>query len=303
LCGGCRRDNAFPAGTVAVVNGRPISLRLLTAVHDLSGVRGTEALTDLSVDALRRRYGNALASLTAYSLAEQELRARGLEVPPERLRSEEARIREEYPGGEFEQALLEAQTDIETWRELLHIRFVLELFAEKVLAPGLAPSPEEILEYYEKHREDFFFPPSVYLRLLTGTDRGRLEAAREALLAAPDARLPPGVHARKTIMAKESVPEEWRGLLERLRPGEMSAPRLVDSQYLAVQLLEELPATGMSVAQAYPLVERALVEERIDESYITWMEEAVGKADIRVSAHLSELHPAGGRESPDAAGR
>jgi hypothetical protein len=288
---------------VATVNARPISLRLLNAVHDLNRLRGADASTDFSVDTLRRQYGSALASLITYSLAEQELRAQGLEVPPERISSEEARVREDYPGGEFEQALLEAQTDIQTWRELLHIRFVLELFAEKILAPGIAPRPSEIREYYERHKEDFSFPPSVYLRLLTGTDQGRMEAAREALLAAPDAPLPPGVYARKTVTAKKAVPDEWRKILEGLRPGEMSGPRPAGSQYQAVQLLEELPETGLSVAEAYPFIERLLVEEKIDESYLKWMEEAVRKADIRISVHLPEHQP-GRRESPDdAAGR
>jgi len=44
----------------------------------------------------------------------------------------------------------------------------------------------------------------------------------------------------------------------------------------------------MSTVEAYPLIEQTLIEEKIDEKYTAWMEQAVQKADIRVSVYLRE---------------
>jgi len=284
---GCSRES-LPAGTVATVNGQPISLRLLNAVQALSYFQRAGATPELSVDALRKQYGSVLASLIVHSLVVQELRKAGMEVSPERMQAEEARIRADYPGGEFEQALLEEQMDIQTWRELLHSQLAQELFAEKVLSEDIYFSPQEILAYYALHEKEFSYAASLYVRVISGTEQAQVESARAALLKNADAHLPPGVLEQKTALPKASVPEEWRKDLEALKPGEISSVRKMQFQYQAVQILAEMPAQRMSVVEAYPLIERALIEETIDARYADWMEQAVQKADIRVSVHLQK---------------
>jgi hypothetical protein len=288
---GCFRES-LPAGPVATVNGQPISLRLLNAVQALSYFQRAGTSPELSVDALRKQYGIALASLIVHSLVVQELRKFGLEVPPERMRTEEARIRADYPGGEFEQALLETQMDIQTWRELLHNQLALRLFAEKVLSRDIEPTMQEVQAYYARHEKEFSSPASLYLRIISGTDQDQVESARTILLESSAALLPPGVLEQKTAMSRTSVPEEWRKDVEALKPGEISPVRKQQFQYQAVQLLEEVPAIRISAVEAYPLVEQALIEEKIDAQYAHWMEQAVQQADIRVSVYLRESSPA-----------
>ena len=289
---GCFRES-LPAGTVATVNGQPISLRLLNAAQALSYFQRAGASQELSVDALRKQYGIALASLIVHSLVAQELRKLGLEVAPERIQAEEDRIRADYPRGEFEQALLETQMDIQTWRELLYGQLALRLFAEKVLSRDVAPSSQEAQAYYTQHEKEFSYPASLYLRILSGSDEEQVESARKALLETAAPLLPPGVLEQKTAMSKDSVPEEWRKDVEALKPGEISPVRKLQYQYQAVQLLEEIPASNMSAADAYPLVEQACIEEKIEEKFANWMEQAVMQADIRVSVYLRGRPAAG----------
>jgi hypothetical protein len=287
---GCFRES-LPAGTVATVNGQPISLRLLNAVQTLSYFQRVGDAAELSVDVLRKQYGIALSSLIVHSLVVQELRIMGLEVPPERIRTEEERIRADYPGGEFEQALLEGQIDIQTWRDLLHNQLAVELFAEKALSRDIEPSPQDIQAYYIRHEKEFSHPALLYVRIISGMDQGQVESAGAALRERSAAPLPPGVLEQKTAISKASLPEEWRKDIEALKPGEMSPVRKMLFQYQAVQLMEEMPATRMSVVEAYPLIERALIEEKTDAKYADWIVQAVQKANIRVSAYLRE-HPA-----------
>jgi len=284
---GCSQES-LPTGTVATVNGQPISLRVLNAVQALSYFQRSGTSAELSVDALRKQYGIALASLIVHSLVVQELRGIGLEVSPERMQAEEARIRADYPGGEFEQALLETQMDIQTWRELLHNQLALELFAEKVLPQDAEPSLQEVQAYYAQHEKTFSYPASLYLRIISGMDHDRVESARQALLGSSDTLLPPEILEQKTAMPRASVPEEWRKDVESLKPGEISPVRKGGGQYQAVQLLKEMPANHMSVVEAYPLIEQALIEKKVEERYARWIEQVVLKADIRVSVYLRE---------------
>ena len=295
LATGCSRD-ALPSGTVATVNGQPISLRQLNAAQALSYFQNVRASSELSVDALRKQYGITLASLIIYSLVSQELREIGLDVPPERMRAEEARIRADYPGGEFEQSLLEGQMDIQTWREFLHNQLALELFAEKVLSRDIEPSLQEVQAYYAQHEQEFSYPVSLSLRIISGVAQDQVEIARAALLNASAALLPPGILEQKTVMPKASVPDEWLKDVEVLKTGEISPVRKMQFQYQAVQVLEVLPANHMGVVEAYPLIERALVAEKTDEKYALWIEQAVQKADIRVSVYLQERPASTGPE-------
>jgi len=294
---GCSRES-LPAGTVATVNGQPISLRLLNAVQALSYFQHANT-SDLSVDALRKQYGIALASLIVHSLVVQELRKNGLEVSPEQVRAEEAHIRADYPGGEFEQALLEGQMDIQTWRELLHNQLALELFAAKVLSRNVELSLQEVQAYYARHEQEFSIPASLYLRIISGAEQEQVESACAALQETAAIVFPLGVVEQKTAMPKAAVPEEWRKDVEALRPGEMSPVRKIQSQYQAVQLLEEMPASHMSIVEAYPLIEQTLITEKADEKYAQWMEQAVQKADIRVSVYLQERPVAADRGSSE----
>jgi len=292
----CFRES-LPAGTVATVNGQPISLRQLNAVQTLSHYRSGGPSSELSVDALRKQYGIALSSLIVYSLVVQELRKNGLAVSAEQVLAEEARIRADYPAGEFEQALLELQMDIQTWRELLHSQLALRLFAEKVLSQDTEPSLLEIQTYYAQREKEFSYPTSLYLRLISGEDQILVENARAALLNNPAALLLPGVLEQKTAMTKASLPEEWHKDIEALEPGGISPVRKGRFQYQAVQLLEEVPANHMSAVEAYPLIKQTLIEEKIDEKYAAWIEQAVQKAEIRVSVYLQERPVSSGPEA------
>jgi hypothetical protein len=283
-------QGAAPSGTVATVNGQPISLRQLNAAQALTHFQRAWDSSEFSVDALRKQYGIALASLIVRTLVMQELRKNGLDVPPERIRTEEARIRADYPGGEFEQALLEVQMDIQTWREFLYHQFALELFSEKVLSRDIEPSLQEIQAYYAQHEKEFYYPASLYLRIISGMEKDQVEVARAALLDASGPPLPPEILEQKTVMSKASVPEEWVKDVEALKVGEVSPVRKMRFQHQAVQVLEELPANSMSIVDAYPLIERALIEEKADEKYALWIEQAVRNADIRVSVYLQD-HP------------
>jgi len=277
----------LPAGTVATVNGQPISLRLLHAVQVLSYFQHSN-FSELSVDALRKQYNIALASLIVHSLVVQELHKNGLEVPAEQTRAEEARVRADYTGGEFEQALLEGQMDIQTWRELLHNQLALELFAAKVLSRDIELSLQEVQEYYARHEREFSVPASLSLRIISGAEQNQVESACASLQEASAILFPLGVVEQKTVMPKAAVPEEWLKDVEALKPGDISPVRKRESQYQAVQLLADIPASHMSIVDAYPLIERALTAEKVDEKYTHWIEQAVQKADIRVSVYLQE---------------
>jgi hypothetical protein len=52
----------------------------------------------------------------------------------------------------------------------------------------------------------------------------------------------------------------------------------------------------MSVVEAYPLVEQAFFEQKIEERYADWIAQALQKANIRVSVYLLEQSASSGPE-------
>jgi hypothetical protein len=160
-------------------------------------------------------------------------------------------------------------------------------------------SLEEMLAYYAQNEKEFSYPASLYLRIISGADREQVESVRTALLENPEALLPAGVLEQKTAMSRDSVPDEWRKDVAALKPGEISPVRQGQFQHQAVQLLEEVPAGRMSAVDAYPLVERAFFERKIEERYADWIAQAVQMADIRVSVHLHARPASAGAEKSE----
>ena len=134
-------------GVIATVNGRPITLHRLEALHDIDGDADLLAHAP-SLELLQQQYGDALAALIVHELVAQELEKRKLSITDEAVRAEEAAIRADYPPGEFEVMLQENAIDLDAWRERVRARLAVQLFQKSVLRPRFSVSPEEIRAEY-----------------------------------------------------------------------------------------------------------------------------------------------------------
>lgn len=284
LCAaGCTQEK-MSGGVVATVNGSPITLATLQALQDTRTVSlGTSQRP--SVETLKRQYGAALSVLIINTLVMQELETLGLAVSDDTLQTTEAQVRADYSEDEFEKTLTEEYIDIQIWRQLLRQQLSITAFQDKVLRPQLSVSLQEAEAYYTKNKAEFVVPATLTLLQVSGTSK---ELVQEAHGKAPNIQRSehPDVTVQRFTIRRQSVPIEWQKDVQALTVGKSTPVKNRDGFFQFVCLVASHPARELSLRDAYPLINDVLLEDKIDDSFATWLEQAVKKSTIHVADAL-----------------
>ena len=303
LISGCN-EKERPSGTVAEVNGRPISFLELEAVRN-SMYTGPSSLRDIPDDAkLQAQYVRALRQIIMQELAAQELERLNKQVDPADLERMEAEIRRDYPAGSYETMLEEQGLDAVSVRLMLRRRLDMEQYVAKVLRPEIGVTPEEVQAYYEAHQKDFVTPEQWHYLQILAPVKADAEAAGKALAAgamAVDVQKNFGGTVREVRMAKDSLPEDVRAALERAAPKTPGPAVLQSGAYRVLILLAKNPEARLDPGTIAARVETALMEGKIPDALERMLEKRLNKSDIRIAEPLlrkaAEL-PAGKNENP-----
>lgn len=281
--GGCTQEK-HPEGLVALVNGSPIFLNSLQAVQDTRTVSvGTNQRP--SLETLKRQYGTALSVLIINTLVMQELERLELSVPDAEVQAGEAQVRADYSEADFEKILTEEYIDIHVWRELLRQQLSIAAFQNKVLRPQLMVTLEETEAYYTKHKAEFTVPARLTLVQVSGTNKELVDQAR-ALAPQLEGKELPDVTVQRFTIRQQSVPQEWQKDVQALSPGKSTPVYNRDGFYQFVCLVGSHPARTLSLRDAYPLINDVLLEDKLDDSFSAWLEQAVKTAHIQVANPL-----------------
>ncbi len=297
---GCKVDTE-ETGVVAKVNGRPILLSRLEARYDMAHLGGFSGAPP-SVGKLRKEYAALLAEMVAQELVAQELEARGLSVTEAEWNHYEATVRADYPKGGFEQVLVEEYIDLDVWRDHIHADLAQEKFLTSVLRPGITLDYQEAEAYYKEHIKDFVLPPRLHFLLITGPSKRQVKKTvdtylEERLIEGLDGRFEQ-VNARELTMRADRLSTKWKDVLASLSPGKASPVAASQTGFEALVLLEQIPEKVLDPTQAYPIIEKILLERKLEEAYRQWLAERLRTAKIVVSPHLL---PQASDEEEDAA--
>ena len=285
----CDRPVVEEPGVVAKVNGSPIKLEEIQFAHDSLHMDGGEASIP-SVARLRQEFGGVLAELIVQKLVKQALKAKNLKVTDEEADAAEAAVKADYPPGSFERMVADQYIDLGRWRDMLRYRLGMEKLQQAVLRPQNPLSPEEAEAYYRDHIQDFTAPARLRVLVLRGparegVERGidlyRFEKSPEAVAA----KLPQ-LEIRELRLRADQLPAPWKKPLAGLKPGQATAVQSSVNGFEALIFLEETPARVLKAAQAYTVIERILVEQKLQEAFGRWLDEELSKADIQISRHL-----------------
>ncbi|WP_051445144.1 peptidylprolyl isomerase [Desulfocurvus vexinensis] len=279
-------------GVVARVNGRPITLHQLQFKHDFDQL-GIAAVNP-SVARLKEEYGQALSELVIRELIFQTLAAKGLAVTDEELAAAEANIRTDYPEGAFEEVLVEEYIDINFWRDELRARLSVEKFFAEVLRPGVSIDYREAEQYYQNHMQDFYMPQRVRFVRVSGPSRDVVENALESYkgggsLEAMAAEFDQ-IATREIVMRQDRLTKDWGDALGGLKPGEASPVLTTRRGFEALVFSETIPAQTLDPSQAYPLIERELLDRKLVEAFSAWLDAQMAVARITVTP-LLEIDP------------
>ncbi|MFW5734845.1 MAG: peptidyl-prolyl cis-trans isomerase, partial [Oceanidesulfovibrio sp.] len=229
-------------------------------------------------------------TLVVQKLVEQELEARGIPVPPERVNKAEAQVRVDYPKGEFEKILVEEYIDLDAWREHLRGTIARQVFVEEVLRPRISLDYEEIDAYYKAHMKEFDKPARIRFALVSGPSRRMVRDAATMYLKGGDERQLqqtfPRVTFQEMTVREDRLPAHWRESLESLDVAEASPVTASQSGFETIILKERVAAESLDAARAYPVVEHILLERKQQAAFEEWLEQELGNATVLVSEHL-----------------
>ncbi|MDR3641391.1 MAG: peptidylprolyl isomerase [Humidesulfovibrio sp.] len=296
---GCSRRSPDEVGVIARVNNRPITLDLLEFQYDLQHFEAVSGSLP-SVSSLREAYGQILGQLIAQELVAQELAKRGQEISDEELAKAEAEIRADYPGDTFEKMLADEYIDLKMWRKNLRYVCGIEKFQRLVLRPAIHLDYREVEAYYQSHLAAFRLPERVRLLVVRSAERTQVEKVLAAYRQEKDtavlAKNFPGAQVREVTVARDLLIPTWSDALHGADADGRGVVLASRVGFDGVLLLERLPAQTVDITKAYPQVESALLEERLQQTFDGWLNKAVDGSVIRVSTRL--LHKKADEDLP-----
>jgi len=297
---GCTRSSNDDIGVVARVNGKPISLDLLEFQYDILHFNALSGELP-SVSGLREAYGEILGQLIAQELVAQELAKRGQEVSDEELEQAEAKVRADYPEEVFGQMLVEEFLDLKMWRKQLRYVCGIEKFQRLVLRPSIHLDYLEVEAYYRKHLAAFQLPERVRVLVVRAPERSMVEKMlgqyRQQKNAATLAEAFPGAQVREVVVSRDLLTPAWADALHGTEAGAGQGAILAGrAGFEGLILLERLGSETLNIEQAYPQVEAALLEERLQQTFDAWLGKALDASVVRVSGRL--LHKQDGEDLP-----
>ncbi|MUM78411.1 peptidyl-prolyl cis-trans isomerase [Pseudodesulfovibrio sp. F-1] len=288
LLAGCS-NTADEIGVVARVNGAPIYLSQLEFQHDQFQVDAVGGYVP-SVENLKNEYGEILAELIVQELVVQELEKRDIGVSDHEMLKAEEEVRADYPEGAFDQMLVEEYIDLKAWRLQLRNHLAMRKFFYQVLRPQIKIDYREAEQYYRDRISDFYLPESLRILVVRGPSREIVGKAVERFLAERDhldlTTAFGEVETRDVMIREERLSATWKNALTGVAPGQASGVLTDRFGFEALVLLERSPAKVLEPAQAYPLVENALVERKLHDAFDAWLDTAMARARISLSSHL-----------------
>lgn len=301
-CAGCTHRSQDEPGVVARVNGKAIPLGLLEFLYDLQHFDALSG-TLPSVSALREAYGEILGQLIAQELVAQELAKRGQEITDEELAKAEAEIRADYPDDTFDQMLAEEFIDLKMWRTQLKYVCGIEKFQRLVLRPSIRLEAREVEEHYRAHLDSFRLPERVRVLVVRATERAQVEKALAGFRQSRDVKALaaafPSLQIREVVVPRELLTPAWADALHGGDEGRQGVILSGRAGFEGLILLERLAAKTLDIAEAYPQVEAALLETRLQQAFDAWLSKAVDASVILVSERL--LHKKDDEDLPPEA--
>lgn len=278
----------LPEGVVATVNGEPIYLRTVQALLDSrSAALGT--LQRPSLENMKRQYGDALGTLIIYALVRQDLRDLHIPVTDAALEAAVAAIRADYGGEEgLARFLADESLDENEWRVLMRDHLAMQSFEKRILLPGIRISLNDVRSYYKEHEADFALPEILDLCLISAVEPQLVDAFCSAFTSGRPAGNEPSenlmVQCQEVSAAQ--LPSNWQKKAEKLAPGQCAAPVQEDGRWYGLALKERNAAHIMGMAEAYPLIENILQQQRKDAAFESWLTTTLGRAQVRVNPNL-----------------
>ncbi|MBE0597939.1 MAG: peptidylprolyl isomerase [Desulfuromonadales bacterium] len=241
---------------------------------------------------LERSY---LVQLIDRELALVEALRRGLEVTPGEIEAAVAEHRRDYPDDAFEQMLRERGITLEQWRQDLEKSLLMEKAVRQAVYEEIVITPEEIRDYYERHRGDFDRPAQVRARqIVVGTleDGERIlaqlrqgeafEAMARSFSLSPDSE----EGGDLGFFARGEMPPEFEKVVFSIPVGKISDLVKSEYGYHLFRVEERRESIRLNLEQVREEIRGRLQAEKEELNYQEWLRTLRSKAVIEIDWSL-----------------
>lgn len=284
------RDKGPPkVEAVATVGGKPITVEAFA--RELAFARRTSAGVQPEGDDLIAFRRATLEDLIDRTLVLQAAQEAGLSVPPDRIERELLRLKAEYHGGSFDEALAEGQLSQQELQDRTRERLLVEKFFVEQVFSRVAVIDSEIETWYAEHPDDFIEPEMVRAaqivtktqedarRVLAELRKGmRFDEAARRYSLSPDGK----VGGDLGWFARGTMPPEFDQACFSLPVGRMSEVVASEYGFHVFKVLDKRSSGRRSLEAVRGDIEAKLLRLKQEEAQQKAIEELRGKAAVTI---------------------
>jgi len=262
------------ADAVAVINADPIPLAdFQFALDELRRAGKGYFANKEEADRVKR---DLLERMIDDRLLLQEARRRKIVPDPKLAEASIRSLQQGYPEGTFEKELESSGRTLERFRRDTDATLIIFQLLKQEVIDRIAISRDDIEKYFQEHRDQFVRPEEVRVRQIVTRTREEAEQLRKQIQNGDSFE----DLARKNSIAPEATQGGDLGYFPRGRmpaaiesaafelwPGTRSS-KVIESPYgfHLFQLVDRRPPRALSVEEARVEIERALLDQRGQES-------------------------------------
>ncbi len=246
-----------------------------------SGEKLEEKIKEMKTDLLQR--------LIEDKLILQQARKENIKVDSNRIKGRINEIKKSYATDkDFQEALIDQGLSEADLSKRIEEQILNYAIIEQKVKDKIQVNPTEITEYYNANINDFGSTEQREFNSLTFTNEDdaykvykRLrydEKTIEGLLKEFDFKV-------NKVTAKKGgeLRKEFEDIVFSLQAKEMSKPIQLDDNYYIFQLLEIIPEQHLSLTEAQDTVYNLVMEKKMQEGVVKWLDELKKKAYIKIT--------------------
>jgi len=244
----------------------------------------------------RAEVSEAMRLLVDRAIVLREGERRGVTLSAAALEVEVMRIREDFPPGGLEKALLQVGLDTDAWREQLRRSLLYRKSAETIADSLVTVTPQEVEAAFRKEGKPGTRPERIRVRQYLFGSVEDAGSARETLAkgGAID-RNGDSVAAGVDLgfFSREELPPELPQELFRLKEGGVSEPVLREGTVSLFQVTRREPAHAQTLQTEETRIREAILVPRREAAFREWLSGVLAKSSVKVRAELLEKLTAG----------
>jgi len=236
-----------------------------------------------------------ISQIIDYYLIMEYAKKNGISVSEKAFQKNLEEIKEEYTENDFQEALLRAYIDPESWEH----RFKNQLLVSKVVkqvSEGVAsPDYEEIKGYFQENRDVFRSPGMLKFRQIVCKSENETEKLRKRLLAGEDM----GELAREYSIAPEAGNDGEVGWVARgdldasmenalfsMRTGEISPVVKTAFGYHIFEIMDRRSAGFKDLPEVIDEIESTLLRQRREDFYKKWLKKLRSDFKVKINREM-----------------